>query len=67
MKKYNIINYKINKSVKPIEVLQEIERLMQKNNVSCLECFIKLEVSIIEFKHEGKLHSNRNRNAILTY
>jgi hypothetical protein len=65
MKKYNIINYRINKSVKPIEVLQEIERLMQKNNASCLECFIKLEVSIIEFEYEGKLHSNRNKNAIL--
>ena len=66
MKKYNIINYRINKSVKPIEVLQEIEHLMQKNNASYSECFIKLEVSIIEFEHEGKLHSNRNRNAILT-
>ena len=31
IKKYNIINYRINKSVKPIEVLQEIEHLMQKN------------------------------------
>ena len=66
IKKYNIINYRINKSVKPIEVLQEIEHLMQKNNASYLECFIKLEVSIVEFEHEGKLHSNRNRNAILT-
>ena len=66
MKKYNIINYKINKSVKPIDVLREIERLKQIHDVHYLECFIKLEVSIIEFKHEGKLHSNRNRNAILT-
>lgn len=66
MKKYNIINYRLNKSVKPIDALQEIERLMQKNNVSYLECFIKLEVSMVEFEHEGKLHSNRNKNAILT-
>lgn len=66
MKKYNIINYRLNKSVKPIDILQEIERLMQKNNVSYLECFIKLEVLIVEFEHEGKLHSNRNKNAILT-
>ena len=66
MKKYNIINYRINKSVKPIDVLREIERLKQIHDVHYLECFIKLEVSIIEFEHEGKLHSNRNRNAILT-
>ena len=56
MKKYNIINYRINKSVKPIDVLQEIEHLMKKNNANFLECFIKLDVSIIEFEHEGKLH-----------
>ncbi len=46
--------------------MQEIECLMQKHNVTFLECLIKLEVSIIEFEHEGKLHSNRNKNAILT-
>ena len=66
MKKYNIINYRLNKSVKPIDILQEIELLMRKNNASCLECFIKIAVSIVEFEYEGKLHSNRNKNAILT-
>lgn len=66
MKGYNIINCRINKSVKPIDVLQVIEHLMQKNNVSFLECFIKLKVSIVEFEHEGKFYSNRNKNAILT-
>ena len=66
MKEYKIINYKINRSVKPINVLQELERLMCKNNANYLECFIKLEISIVEFEHEGKLHSNRNKNAILT-
>ena len=66
MKKYNIINYRLNKSVKPIDALQELEHLMCKNNANYLECFIKLEVSIVEFEHDGKLHSNRNKNAILT-
>ncbi len=66
MKKYNIINYRLNKSVKPIDVLRKIERLKQIHDVHYLECFVKLEVSIMEFEHEGKLHSNRNRNAILT-
>ena len=47
-------------------MLQELEHLMQLYNVIYLECFIKLEVSIIEFEHEEKLHSNRNKNAILT-
>ena len=65
MNTYNIINYKVNKSIKPIDVLQELERLMCKNNANYSECFIKLEVSIVEFEHEGKLHSNRNKNAIL--
>ena len=66
MKKYNIINYRLNKNIKPIDVFQELERLMQKYNAHYSECFIKLEVSIIEFEHKGKLHSNRNKNAVLT-
>ena len=66
MNTYNIINYKVNKSIKPIDVLQELERLMCKNNANYSECFIKLEISIVEFEHDGKLHSNRNKNAILT-
>ena len=66
MNTYNIISYKVNKSIKPIDVLQELERLMCKNNANYSECFIKLEISIVEFEHDGKFHSNRNKNAILT-
>ena len=55
MKKYNIINYKLNKSVKPIDVLQELERLIQKHNVSYLECFIKLEVSMHHPRNTSEL------------
>jgi hypothetical protein len=65
MKKYNIINYRLKASVKPIDVLREIERLIQIYDVHYSECFIKLEALIIEMEHEGKLHSNRNKNAIL--
>ncbi|MBQ8145364.1 MAG: hypothetical protein IJ039_01130 [Clostridia bacterium] len=66
MKNYNIINYKVNKNVKPIDIFQNLEFLIQTHNFTFSECLIKLEVSIVEFEHEGKLHSNRNKNAILT-
>lgn len=66
MRKYSIINYKLKKTTKPIDVLHELERLMQKYNVLYSECLMKLEVTIIEFEHDGKLHSNRYKNAIYT-
>ena len=66
MKKYNIINYRLKASVKPIDVLRELEQLLKKYNATYLENLLNLEVLIIEIEYSGKLHSNRQRNAILT-
>ena len=67
MKKYNIINYRLKASVKPIDVLRELEQLLKKYNATYLENLLNLEVLIIEIEYSGKLHSNRRqRNAILT-
>ena len=66
MKKYNIIHYRLKASVKPIDVLRELEQLLKKHNATYLENLLNLEVLIIEIEYSGKLHSNRQRNAILT-
>ena len=66
MEKYNIINYRLKASVKPIDVLRELEQLLKKHNATYLENLLNLEVLIIETEYSGKLHSNRQRNAILT-
>lgn len=66
MKKYNIISYRLKASVKPIDVLRELEQLLKKHNATYLENLLNLEVLIIEIEYSGKLHSNRQRNAILT-
>ena len=66
MKKYNIINYRLKASVKPIDVLRELEQLLKKHNATYLENLLNLEVLFIEIEYSGKLHSNRQRNAILT-
>ena len=67
MKKYNIINYRLKASVKPIDVLRELEQLLKKHNATYLENLLNLEVLFIEIEYSGKLHSNRRqRNAILT-
>ena len=67
MKKYNIINYRLKASVKPIDVLRELEQLLKKHNATYLENLLNLEVLVIEIEYGGKLHSNRRqRNAILT-
>jgi hypothetical protein len=67
MEKYNIINYRLKASVKPIDVLRELEQLLKKHNATYLENLLNLEVPFIEIEYSGKLHSNRRqRNAILT-
>ena len=66
MEKYNIILYRLKASVKPIDVLRELEQLLKKHNATYLENLLNLEVLIIEIEYSGKLHSNRQRNAILT-
>lgn len=61
-----IIHYRMNKKVQPIAVLESLEALILKYCVSYSECFLRLDVGICEFEYEGKLHSNRNKNAINT-
>ncbi len=64
--KYNVITYKLTRKVNPTEVIERLEALIEKHNVFYSECLLDLSLYIVEFEHEGKLHSNRNRNAIKT-
>lgn len=66
MKKYNIIVYRLNRNVRPSEVLAAIESLIKKHALQFKNCLFAASVSIIEFEYQNKLHSNRNRNAILS-
>ena len=66
MKKYNIIAYRLNRNVRPSEVLAAIESLIKKHDLQYQNCLFAASVSIIEFEHQNKFHSNRNRNAILS-
>lgn len=65
-KKYNIITYKLTRKVNPTQVIEALETLIEKYNVFYSECLLNLMVYIVEFEHKGKLHSNRNRNAVKT-
>lgn len=65
-KKYNIITYKLTRKVNPAEVIETLEALIKKYNVFYCEYLMNLLTYITEFEHEGKFHSNRNRNAIKT-
>lgn len=64
--KHYVITYRIKRSVKPARILEALEALMEKHSVYYDECLFRVQVSICEFEHEGKLHTNRNRNAIRT-
>ena len=66
MKKYYIITYRLTRKVKPSEVLAVIENLMEKYALRYKTCKFHAEVSIIEFEHAGKFHSNRHRNGVLS-
>ena len=63
MKRY-CITYKLHKSVKPGNVLAEMESLMQKYSARYQNCLFKAEVLLYEFEFEGKIHSNKTKNAI---
>ena len=65
-KKYNIICYKLNKSVKPADVLGKLEALIEKYSAYYSECLLELGIWICELEHEGKFYSNRDKNAIKT-
>ncbi|MBR6545330.1 MAG: hypothetical protein IKT72_00120 [Clostridia bacterium] len=63
----NIINtYRIYKAINPSEVLCAIEELLKKYKISYRNCLWNISCSIIEYEFEGKIHSNRNKNAILS-
>lgn len=64
--KYNVISYRLNKNVDPVTVLGKLEELFDKYGLRYLNCLFSLKADIIEYEHEGKLHSNRDKNAILT-
>ncbi|MBR6514420.1 MAG: hypothetical protein IKT46_06275 [Clostridia bacterium] len=65
-KKYNIITYKLTRKINPAEVIDRLDSLIEKYNVFFCDCLMNLLVYIIEFEYEGKLYSNRNRNAVKT-
>lgn len=66
MKKYNVIRYRLNRNTKPSKVLETLEALLKKYFVFYQECLFNIKGNVCEFEHEGKFHSNRNRNAINT-
>ena len=66
MSKTVINSYCIDKAINPIEVLCTIEELLEKHKISYKNCFWNISCSIIEYEFEGKIHSNRNKNAILS-
>ena len=64
VKKYNVILYRLNRSTTPTAVLEALEALISKHSVHYSECLLNITACICELEHEGKLRSNRNRNAI---
>ena len=64
MKRYSMITYRLHKSVKPIEILAEMESLMRKHSARYKNCLFKADVSLYDFEFEGKIHSNKTKNAI---
>ena len=66
LKKYNIITYRLHKAVTPSEVWGELEILMKKHSVQYQDCLFKAAVLLFEYECEGKIHSNRTKNAILS-
>lgn len=63
---YHVISYKIRKTVKPAEVLDALETLLDRHSMGFGECLFRAQVYLCEFEHEGKLHTNRHRNSVKT-
>ena len=66
MSKTVINTYRIDKAITPNEVLCTIEELIKKHKISYQKCLWNISCSIIEYEFEGKIHSNRHKNAILS-
>ena len=63
--KYNIITYKLNKNVKPDEILRAVNVLMQKFSAQYQNCLFRAISLIVEYEHDGVLHSNKTQNAVV--
>ena len=63
---YNVITYRLKRTVKPAEVLDALETLLDRYSMGFGECLFRAQVVLCAFEHEGKLHTNRNRNAVKT-
>ena len=63
---YNVITYRLKRTVKPAEVLDALETLLDRYSMGFGECLFRAQVVLCAFEHEGKLHTNRNRNAVRT-
>ena len=61
---YCVISYRFKKTVKPAEVLDTLETLLDRYSMGYGDYLFRVEVVLCEFEHEGKTHTNRNRNAI---
>ena len=66
MIKHNVIQYKVNKSVAPKDVVETIELLIGKHSAAFRNCLFDVKVTLYEFECDGVVHSNRNKNAINT-
>ena len=63
--KYNIITYKLNKNVKPDEILRAINVLMQEFSAQYQNCLFRASSLIIEYEHDGVFHSNKTQNVVV--
>ena len=63
--KYNIITYKLNKNVKPDEILRAVNVLMQEFSAQYQNCLFRAISLIGEYEHDGVLHSNKTQNAVV--
>ena len=61
---YCVISYRFKKTVKPAEVLDTLETLLDRYSMGYGDYLFRVEVVLCEFEHKGKTHTNRNRNAI---
>lgn len=63
---YHLIYYRLKRTVKPAEVPDALETLLDRYSMGFGECLFRVQAVLCEFEHEGKLHTNRNRNAVKT-
>ena len=63
--KYSIITYKLNVNVKPDDILRAINVLMQEFSAQYQNCLFRAISLIVEYEHDGVLHSNKTQNAVV--